>query len=92
MAPWDWIKKNQNFINSGLFQFLFLQQKDVICSANGYIYHFFDYIILPLYVNANVIHHVWERGAFVGENAKGAHGAVYKFHTSVMSAHFFDQE
>ena len=31
-------------------------------------------------------------GAFVGENAKGAHGAVYKFHTSVMSAHFFDQE
>ena len=28
--------------------------------------------MLLLFVNANVIHHVQERGAFVGENAKGA--------------------
>ena len=56
---------------------------------------FFGYIMLPLFAcqcQFNFIHHVWERGAFVGENAKGAHGAVYKFHTSVISAHFFDQE
>ena len=35
---------------------------------------FFDYTMLLLFVNANVTHHVSERGAFVGENAKGAHG------------------
>ena len=29
--------------------------------------------------------------AFIGENAKGAHGEIYKFHTSVISTHFFDQ-
>ena len=27
----------------------------------------------------------------MGENAKGAHGEIYKFHTSVISTHFFDQ-
>ena len=27
----------------------------------------------------------------MGENAKGAHGEFYKFHTSVMSTHFVDQ-
>ena len=48
--------------------------KDVICCSNGYIYHFFDYIMLLHFVNANVIHHVQEHAAFVGENAKGAHG------------------
>ena len=32
--------------------------KDVVCSSNGYIYHFLDYIKLLLFVNANVIHHV----------------------------------
>ena len=37
------------------------------------IYHFFDYIMLLHFVNANVIHHVQERVAFIGENAKGAH-------------------
>ena len=25
------------------------------------------------------------------ENAKGAHGEIYKFHTSVISTHFFDE-
>ena len=35
---------------------------------------FFDYTMLLLFVNANVTYHVSERGAFVGENAKGAHG------------------
>ena len=34
--------------------------KDVICCSNGYIYHFLDYIKLLLFVNANVIHHVYE--------------------------------
>ena len=38
-----------------------------------------------LFVNANVIHHVYERGAFIGANAKGAHGEIYKFHTPVIS-------
>ena len=47
--------------------------------------------MLRLLVNASVIHHVYERGAFVGENAKGAPGEVCKFRTSVISAHFFDQ-
>ena len=32
--------------------------KDVICYSNGYIYHFLDYIMLLLFVDANVIHHV----------------------------------
>ena len=46
-AACDWmIKKkkrnNQNCIKSGLFQFLFIQQKNVICCSNGYIYHFLD--------------------------------------------------
>ena len=60
--------------------------KNVICCSNGYI-SFFYYIhgMLLLFVNANVIHHVWERWAFVGENAKEAHGEVYKFHTFVIS-------
>ena len=44
-----------------------------------------------LFVNANVIHHVKERGAFIGENAKGTHGEIYKSHTSVISSHFVDQ-
>ena len=30
-------------------------------------------------------------GHSVGENAKGAHREVYTHHTSVISAHFFDQ-
>ena len=30
-------------------------------------------------------------GAFVGENAKGAHGEIYKFPISVISTNFFDQ-
>ena len=47
---------------------------DGICWSNGYIYFFFDYAMLLLFVNANVTHHVSERGAFVGDNAKGAHG------------------
>ena len=54
-------------------------------------YHFLDYITLLLFRNANVIHHVEERGAFIGENAKGTHGEIYKSHTSVNSAHFVDQ-
>ena len=29
--------------------------------------------------------------AFVGENTKGARGKVYKFHTSVITFHIFDQ-
>ena len=53
-------------------------------------YHFLDYITLLLFRNANVIHHVEERGAFIGENAKGTHGEIYKSHTSVISAHFVD--
>ena len=44
-----------------------------------------------LFVNANVIHHVSERGKFIGENAKGTHGEIYKSHTSVISTHFVDQ-
>ena len=28
---------------------------------------------------------------FIGENAKGTHGEIYKSHTSVISAHFVDQ-
>ena len=32
-----------------------------------------------------------ERGAFIGENAKGSHGGIYKSHTSVISTHFVDQ-
>ena len=32
-----------------------------------------------------------ECGAFIGEDAKGAHGEIYKFHSSVISTHFFDQ-
>ena len=47
---------------------------DGICWSNGYICYFFDYTMLLLFVNANVTYHVSERGAFVGENAKGAHG------------------
>ena len=64
--------------------------KDVICCSNRYICHFLDYIKLLLFVNANVIHHVQERGAFIGENAKGAQGEIYKFH-AVISTHFVDQ-
>ena len=44
-----------------------------------------------LFVNANVIHHVQERGAIIGENAQGTHGEIYKSHISVISSHFFDQ-
>ena len=29
--------------------------------------------------------------AFIGENAKGAHGEIYKSYTSVISTHFVDQ-
>ena len=65
--------------------------KDIICCSNDHIYHFLDYITLLLFANANVIHHVGERGAFIGENAKGTHGEIYKSHTSVISAHFVDQ-
>ena len=55
-------------------------------------YHdFLDYIKLLLFINANVIHHVEECGAFITENSKGAHGEIYKFHTTVISTHFFDQ-
>ena len=44
--------------------------------------------MLLLFVNhAKVIHHVEERGAFIGENAKGTHGEIYKSYTSVISAH-----
>ena len=32
-----------------------------------------------------------EREAFIGENAKGTHGEIYKSHTSVISTHFVDQ-
>ena len=53
-------KRNKICIKAGLSQVLFLQQKDVICCSNGYIYHFLDYIKLLLFVNANVIHHVLE--------------------------------
>ena len=35
--------------------------------------------------------HVWEHGAFIRENAKRVHGEICKFHTSVISTHFFDQ-
>ena len=35
--------------------------------------------------------HVWEHGAFIRENAKGVHGEICKFHTSVISTQFFDQ-
>ena len=36
--------------------------------------------------------HTWnERGAFIGENAKRAHGEIYKSHTSVISTQFIDQ-
>ena len=65
--------------------------KDVICCSSGYIDRFLDYIKLLLFVNCNVIHHVEERGAFIGENTKGARGEISKFHTSVISSHFFDQ-
>ena len=34
--------------------------KDVICCSYGYLYRFLDYIKLLLFVNANVIHHVYE--------------------------------
>ena len=44
-----------------------------------------------LFVNANFIHHVYERGALIGENAKGAYEEIYKSHTSVISTHFVDQ-
>ena len=37
----------------------------MICCSNGYIYHFLDYITLLLFVNANVIHHVEERGSLI---------------------------
>ena len=29
--------------------------------------------------------------SFIGENAKGTHGEIYKSHTSVISTHFVDQ-
>ena len=45
---------------------------------------------LLLFVNANVIHHVEDRGTFVGENSKGALGDIYKFHTSVISTDYND--
>ena len=53
-------KRNKICIKAGLSQVLFLQQKDVICCSNGYVYHFLDYIKLLLFVNVNVIHHVLE--------------------------------
>ena len=31
--------------------------EDEICWSNGYIYHFFNYIIVLLFVNVNVIYH-----------------------------------
>ena len=34
--------------------------KDVICCSYGYLYHFLDHTMLLLFVNANVIHHVYE--------------------------------
>ena len=55
------------------------------------IYHFFDYIVLLLYVNANVIHDFKERRLFAEENTKGAHGKVYKFNTSEITSHVFNQ-
>ena len=90
MAAWDWIiqkiqKKKKNEINNSNNKKLKLHQvraipipvsttNDGICLSNGYICYFFDYTMLLLFVNANVTYHVSERGAFVGENAKGAHG------------------
>ena len=69
--------------------------KYVTYCSNGYIYHFLDYIKLLLFVNANVIHmskNVEHSSVDIGENTKGAaHGEIYKFHTSVISNHFFDQ-
>ena len=88
MAAWDWIIQkiqNNNEINNSNNKKLKLHQvraipipvsttNDGICWSNGYICYFFDYTMLLLFVNANVTYHVSERGAFVGENAKGAHG------------------
>ena len=53
LASWDWIitkKKNNNFINSWAIPIPISTTKDVICCSYGYIYHFFDYIMLPLFV------------------------------------------
>ena len=73
-----------SFIKSGLSQVLFLRQNI------KYVALMADYIVLLRFVNANVIHHFYERRAFVGENTKGAHGKVFKFNTSVVTSHVFD--
>ena len=71
--------------------------KYVTCCSNGYIYHFLDYIKLLLFVNAKWMSFIMSKNVEhssvdIAENAKGAaHGEIYKFHTSVISNHFFDQ-
>ena len=103
-AAWDWMikKKKQNKTKAKKKK----KRKEIALSL-GYpncyfcnkrsnmllwwLYHFLDYMKLLLFVNANVIYHVKERGAFIGENAKGTRGDIYKSHTSVISTHFIDQ-
>ena len=55
---------------------------------------FFYYIKLLLFVNAKIKSFIMSKNmawTFVGENAKGAHGEIYKFHISVIFTNVFDQ-
>ena len=51
-------KKFKIALSLGYPSSYFYNKTDVICCSNGYIYHFLDYRTLPLFVDANVIHHV----------------------------------
>ena len=53
------ILKKKSFIKSGLSQILFLRLKiKYVALIARFIFFFFDYIVLLLFVNANVIHHL----------------------------------
>ena len=72
-----------------LSQFLFLRQKMKYVALMARFTIFL--IISCCWFLSTPIHHFQERKAFVRENTNRAHGKVYKFNTSVISAHVFDQ-
>ena len=93
-VAWDWIiqkkkkkkrkdrkeKKKKNYIKSGLSQFLFLLY--LLFSWSYKVAAFRQCQCHSSYLRTWSIY--WRR-------RQGAHGEIYKFHSSVISTHFFDQ-
>ena len=84
-------RKYQNCIKSVSQIIPISTTEDVICCSNGYIYHFLDYIKLLLFVNANFIMSKNVEHSSEKTPRELTWRDLYKFHTSVIATHFFDQ-